>query len=498
MRKDGATLGIDVGTSAVKVVAVGGDGRVLARASRPYPMTSPAPGFVEQDPEDWWRGTLAAIREIVAAIGAERIAGIGLSGQLNGVVLLDGDNRVLRPAIIWLDTRGAAQATELAARHGALLRERAATDLTGIAVLAKLAWLAKAEPEHLAATRRILLVKDYILHRLTGAIATDPSDASATGMMDARTHAWIGELADAAGFDAGLLPPIAPSLAVAGHLGAEAAAATGLPSGLPVAPGGGDVAALAVGCGVVEPGVLGVTLGTAGHVVLAEDGLPRSGMEPGFWLLPHADPARSIWLGLVMSGGLSLAWLHRTLSLNGRLPLAFEAMTALADDVPAGARGVTFLPFLEGSATPVPRAGARGAFHGLASSHGAGEMVQAVMEGVAFNVKDCTRLFERLGGHIAEVRVAEGGARVDAWCAIIADVLERPVTRIEELDASSVGAALMAQVAIGAGSLDAVVRRTVATSRRFDPRPERIAASRAAYERYRRLADAELSRAADA
>lgn len=498
MRPDGATLGIDIGTSAVKVVAVGAAGRVLARASRPYPMASPAPGFVEQDPEDWWRATVAALRDVVAALGAGRIEGIGLSGQLNGFVLVDRAGRVLRPAIIWLDTRGAAMAAALAARHDALLRTEAATELTGIAVLAKLAWMAANEPDRLAAASRLLLVKDYILFRLTGAIATDPSDASATGMMDMHSHRWIDALAAAAGFDPALLPPIVPSLAVAGGVSAAAAAETGLTQGLPVAPGGGDVAALAVGCGVVRPGVLGVTLGTAGHVVLAEAGLPRSGIEPGFWLLPHADPARSIWLGLVMSGGLSLAWLHRTLSLGGRMPLTFEAMTELAADVPAGARGVTFLPFLEGSATPVPQAAMRGAYHGLSSSHGAAEMVQAAMEGVAFNVKDCVGLFERLGGRIDEVRIAEGGARVDAWCAIIADVLEQPVTRIEELDASSIGAALMAQVALGAGSLDAVVNRTVAYGRRFEPREERLAATREAYGRYRDLADLALVSAARA
>ncbi|MBB5751565.1 xylulokinase [Prosthecomicrobium pneumaticum] len=488
-----ATLGIDIGTSAVKVVAVGADGRVRARASRPYPMATPAPGHVEQAPEDWWRATAAAVAEVVAAVGAGAIAGIGLSGQLNGVVLMDTEDRPLGPALIWLDTRAAAVAADLAARHGPLLREAAATELTAIAVLSKLAWLARHAPERLGAAKRALLVKDYILWRLTGTVATDPSDASATGLMDVRRLDWTGALCEAAGIAPALLPPIRPSLAIAGAITSDAAAATGLAAGTPVAPGGGDVAALAVGCGVVEEGVLGVTLGTAGHVVLSARSLPEIGREPGFWPITHADPARTIWLGLVMSGGLSLSWLHRTLSTGDPARLAFPAMTALAEGVPPGARGVSFVPFLEGSATPAPEAAARAGFSGLSSAHGAPEMVQAVMEGVAFNVKDCVAMFERLGGTVREVRVAEGGARVDRWCRIIADVLERPVVRIEELDASSVGAALMAQVAVGWGGLEAVVARTVANGTAFTPTEAHFEACRAAYRRYRRRAATEIA-----
>ncbi len=296
-----ATVGIDIGTSAVKIAVLGLDGHVLAEASRPYPTHSPHPGWVEQTPEDWWLAACEALREVVAA-GDFNLVGAGLSGQLNGVILLDQDNKALGDAIIWLDTRAAAEAEELKRRFADILEKRAATDLSAIAVLAKLAWLARHDAGRLARTRRVLLVKDYMLWRLTGTIATDPVDAASTGMMDIKTLEWIPELCAGAGFDPEILPPIVPSMVVAGSLTESAAAATGLPVGLPVVPGGGDVAALAVGCGVLELGILGVTLGTAGHVVLAVDATAPFESSAGFWRVAHADPTRAIWLGLVMSG----------------------------------------------------------------------------------------------------------------------------------------------------------------------------------------------------
>jgi xylulokinase len=345
-----ATIGIDVGTSAVKVLVLGEGGNVLAESSRSYPTRSPRPGWMEQAPEDWWRATCAALHEATQATEAE-LAGIGLSGQLNGMVLLDPDDKPIGDAIIWLDTRAVAEAEELKGRFRDLLLSRAATDLSPIALLPKFAWLARNEPARLARARSVLMVKDYLLWRLTGVVATDPSDAAATGMMDVETQVWIPELCAAAGLDPTVLPPIVPSMAIVGHVTAAAAAATGLPEDLPVVPGGGDVAALTVGCGVSKPGVVGITLGTAGHVVLAVDRAAPFAPSTAIWRLPHADPVHAIWLGLVMSGGLSLAWLHHVLSgANHALP--FETMTALSNSARPGAGGVSFVPFLEGAATP--------------------------------------------------------------------------------------------------------------------------------------------------
>jgi xylulokinase len=219
-------------------------------------------------------------------------------------------------------------------------------------------------------------------------------------------------------------------------------------------------------------------------VVLSERGLPEKRTQPGFWRISHAEPGRSIWLGLVMSGGLCLTWLQRVLSAGPHSSLTFQEMVALSADVPAGARGLTFVPFLEGAATPYAAPEARAALYGLSSSHGAGDIVQAVMEGVAFNTRQCVELFESLGGTISEIRIAEGGARVERWCQIIADVLERPVIKIEELDASALGAALMAQVVSSGRNLEALVDRAVQRSHVFQPNHQNAPAYRAAYRRY--------------
>lgn len=488
-----ATIGIDIGTSAVKVAAVGMDGALLAEASRPYATLTPHPGWVEQSPDDWWSATCEALRQISAATDAE-IIGAGLSGQLNGVVMLDAGDVPLGNAIIWLDTRATAEAENLSARFGDLMRRRAATELNAITVLAKLAWLAKNEPGRLVRTRSVLLVKDFILWKLTGERRTDPSDASSTGMMDIVTLDWLEELCAGAGFDPAILPPIVPSTAVAGLVTPEAAAVTGLTAGLPVATGGGDVAALAVGCGVAEAGVLGITLGTAGHVVLARDAAEPFRVRPGMWRVTHADPAQALWLGLVMSGGLSLSWFHRLLRSAGS-PLGFEAMVASSDGVPPGANGVSFVPFLEGAATPYAMPEARGTFTGLSSSNVVGDMCQAVMEGVAFNVRQCVELFTEHGGEISQVRIAEGGARADRWCQIMADVLQQPVIRLEYLDTSSLGAALMAQTAVTGTTLRALTSDLAKGGARFDPDPQRAGAYERAYRRYLAAAEAEIGRA---
>jgi xylulokinase len=302
-------------------------------------------------------------------------------------------------------------------------------------------------------------------------------------------RAWSHRLAVVAGIPPAILPSLAPSAEIIGRISETAAAATGLTAGTPVVPGGGDVAALAVGCGVIADGIIGVTLGTAGHVVLSAKSMPSG--ASGIWQLAHAVPDRVVWLGLIMTGGLSLAWLHRTIAA-GRPSPTFEELVALADKVGAGARGVSFLPFLEGAATPYDRADARGSFHGLTSSHGAGEMVQAVMEGVAFNIRQCVEQFQALGAEIREIRLSEGGARVDRWCQIIADVLGRPVSLIEELDTSALGAAIMARAGVAGKPLAKVVRDTVKTGRRFEPNTENFSAYEAAFARYRQAADAVL------
>ncbi|MDB5524761.1 MAG: hypothetical protein JWM58_2524 [Rhizobium sp.] len=489
-----ATIGIDIGTSAVKVVALALGGQdVLAESVRPYPTHTLHPGWVEQSPQDWWRAVSEAVGEITGKLGRTEIAGVGLSGQVNGFLLLDEADAPLGNAIIWLDTRSVEQADRLAKSHGTLLRQRGATDLNAIAVLTKLAWMAEHDRERLARARSLLLVKDYIFWRLTGVRLTDPSDAASTGMMDIVDLNWIDELSGAAGFSSSLLPPIRSSTEIAGHVLPDASRVTGLAIGTPVVPGAGDITALAVGCGVSSPGVLGITLGTAGHVVLSQDAKAPFSPQQGLWRIPHADRLQCIWLALVMSGGLSLSWLHRTF-LSGHSTMGFTEMAALAESSRPGARGVSFVPFLEGAATPYGQPQARGSFTGLSSSTSAADLVQAVMEGVAFNVRQCVESLEAQGGKITEIRLAEGGARIDRWCQIIADTLERPVLKLGYLDTSSLGAAMMAKSALTGQTLETLSADLARGAVTFAPDPANANATAAGYRRYLISAESEIAR----
>lgn len=478
---DAAFLGIDLGTSAVKVLVLDGDGTALARVSRAYPTNAPCPGWAEQSPDDWWAAVRAATRQAITGAGRP-IASVGLSGQLNGFVLLDARDTPLADAMIWLDIRAASQAARLAGQADfAALTGNA---LSPICVLPKLAWLREHRPDLMARTRRIALAKDYILLRLTGVLATDPSDAQSTAMAGIGGGRWSAELAGLASVDAAMLPPIRPAAETAGTITAEAAGATGLARGTPVATGAGDVAALAVGCGVVDAGRIAITLGTAGHVV-AEASAHRPAGDAGLWRLPHAVAGRRLWLGLIMSGGLSLAWL-RSILAHAETP-DFATLDAWAAAVPAGAEGLTFLPFLEGAATPYSRPDARAAFSGLSSAHGAGHLVRAVMEGVAFNARQCVEALEAAGAQGREIRLAEGGAQSPLWCRIVADALARPVHLVAERDTSAAGAAILGRAAATGMPVDDIARSAVVIARTFEPGPDGAGMLDTAYKRYERL-----------
>lgn len=431
-------VGIDLGTSAVKVIVQDDAGRSLASASRPYPTAHAAPGWAEQDPADWWHATCGALVQALGSSGAT-IRAVGLSGQLNGFVLIGADGHEIGAAPIWLDQRGVAEAEAIAA--AADVPGLTGNAMTPIAVASKLAWLRAHDPARLDRAAHVLMVKDWLLWRLTGEIATDPSDAASTAMAKADGTAWEPALVRSAGVAGTVLPPIRPSASLGGRVTRTAALATGLPEGTPVAVGAGDVTALAVGCGLVAAGRVAITLGTAGHVV-APALRPGGLADLGLWRIPHALAGQTLLLGLIMSGGLSLSWLRHVLAAGGTPP-PFAALEALAAAVPPGSHGVTFLPFLDGAATPHRRPDLRGAFMGLSSAHGAGDMVRAVMEGVAMAARDCTDALAAAGAEIAEIRLAEGGAQSRLWCQIIADTLDRPVAVLAERDTSAAGAALI-------------------------------------------------------
>lgn len=472
-------LGIDLGTSAVKVLAMSAEGKVLSKGSAEYPTHSPQPGWSEQSPEDWWRATCEATRHVMAELKGAQISGVSFSGQLNGFVLTDEEDVPVHDALIWLDIRATEVSADMATSDGSRILEISRNQVSPIAVLPKLKWFRDNYGDLFKSGKRLFLVKDYILWKLTGRHTTDPSDAAATAMMDFSTQEWSKPLCELAGIDPARMPEICPSDRVVGMVRPEAAEASGVPEGTPVVAGAGDVTALSVGCGVINSGVLAITLGTAGHVVLSEDGPPKG--APGeVWVLSHAIKDKTIWLGLVMSGGLCLSWLNNILS-----GLGYEEMAALSERSPPGAQGITFLPFLEGASTPYHQPEARGSFTGLSSSHSTADMIRSVLEGVAFNIRECVELFEKHGGKIDEVRIGEGGSRTREWCQIISDVVGRPVRLLEELDASALGAAMIAQAGIEERPLAEVVSQTVQLSDSFVPNADLQPVYDEAYDRYK-------------
>jgi xylulokinase len=410
-------VGLDVGTTGVKAVALSPTGEVLGRAEAAYELSLPRPGWAEQDPADWWRAT----EDALAALGVET-ASIGLTGQMHGLVLLDGDDRVLRPAILWNDQRTAAECAEIEETVGLerlieLTGNRALTGFTA----PKLLWVRRHEPEVWAAARHLLLPKDYVRLRLTGERVIDVAEASGTLLFDVAGRRWSDEVCDALGIPVALLPPVRESTE----------------SG-----GAGDQQAGAVGVGAVPPGVLSVALGTSG-VVFAPLAEYRPEPEGRVHVFCHAVPDTWEAMGVMLSAAGSLRWLRDV--VGGE----YSALTAEAARWGPGAEGLTFLPYLQGERTPHADPDARGAFAGLSLVHDRGALVRAVLEGVAFGLRDSLELLRSLGVRADAGRASGGGARSELWLRIVASVLGIPIERTEVEEGAAFGAALLGGVAAG-------------------------------------------------
>lgn len=466
--------GIDLGTSSVKVVVIDDRGRILASAGRGYGIDSPGPGAAEQGPRTWWLATRECLREVLAAGGVEagRIGGVGVCGQMHGLVTLDGQGEPVRPAIIWPDTRSAAQCARLEAASGDVpLHERtglaAGTGMLGPSLL----WLRDNEPASYARTRSVVLPKDYIRLRLTGELATDPTDASGTLLYDTVAGRWSGQLIAAAGLDPALLPPIIASGAAAGTVTAAAAVATGLPPGTPVATGTGDQSAGAIAIGVSRPGVTASVIGTGGQLFTT---VATPLIDPGrrVQTFAHAMPGTWMVMGAILAAALSLDWLAGVLGVPSPAGPSRDALLAEAAAVPAGSEGLIFLPYLNGVRTPHLDPAARGAFVGLTAHHGRGHLVRAVLEGVAYAMRDGLAVLEELGIEIGEVICSGGGARIPLWRQIQADVYDRPVSQVLEGEHSAYGAALIAGAGCGRySSLEEAAARKLPVIASTSPSP---------------------------
>jgi xylulokinase len=451
-------LGIDVGTSGTKVLAVSPAGHILASSSANYPCAHPRPLWSEQDPEDWWKGAVKAIRTVVkqAKLKPADVVAIGLSGQMHGSVFLDKLGKVIRPAILWNDQRTAAECDEIESRAGGrskLIQLVANPALTGFTA-PKILWLRNHEPRAFAKTAKVLLPKDEIRRRLTGEFATEVSDASGTLLLDVVKRRWSKPLLDKLDLDAELLPRCVESEEVTGTLTAEAAKLLGLTTACKVVGGAGDCAAGAIGNGIVKAGLLATSLGTSGVVFVHSD-QPQFDPQGRLHTFCHAVRGKWHMMGVILSAGGSLQWFHDALCTapgagGKRRSLAtFDQLLAEAAATPVGAEGLQFLPYLAGERTPHLDPAARGALIGLTLAHGRGHVVRSILEGVTFALRDSLAIIESLDVPVKQIRASGGGAKNPFWRQMQADVFGKPVTAMAADEGAAYGVALLA--AVGAG-----------------------------------------------
>jgi xylulokinase len=480
-------LGVDVSTTGAKALLIDESGKVLATATTALSLQTPKPLWSEQDPQEWWSGTAASIKKALADAGAkgDEVAAVGLTGQMHGLVLLDGDRNVLRPAILWNDQRTGAECEEIESRVGRseLIREVGNVALAGFTA-PKILWVRNNEPDVYAKAKLVLLPKDYVRLRLTGEAAMDKAGGSGTILFELKARNWSKTVLDKLDIPADWLPPTFEGPEITGKITAEAATATGLAEGTPVMAGGGDQAAGAVGAGAVRPGVVSLTLGTSG-VIFATTDSPLVEPEGRLHAFCHAVPGKWHFMGVTLSAAGSLQWYHDTLTPND----SFDTIVAEAEKAPAGSEGLLFLPYLSGERTPYPDPHARGSFVGLTVRHGRAHMTRSVLEGVAFSMKDCFELLKGAGlGTVSEVRIAGGGAKGPLWRKIVASALGLPMVTVNSTEGGAYGAALLGGVGAGAwDSVEAACDATIAVTGRDEPVAEWTKAYEELYPRYREL-----------
>lgn len=452
------TLGIDIGTSGTKTLAIDERGDVLASASAEYPCSHPRPGWSEQDPELWWQATVKTVGDVLAkgGLSAADVKGVGLSGQMHGSVFLDANGQVVRPALLWNDQRTAAECVEIERRAGgreALIRMVANPALTGFTA-PKLLWMRNHEPALWDRVRQVLLPKDYIRYRLSGTYATEVSDASGTLLLDVANRRWSRDLLSKLEIDPALLPPCHESPDISSQVSEVGARASGLALGTPVAGGGGDQPAGAVGNGIVRSGVVSATMGTSGVVFAHADQL---GFDPLGRLqrFCHSVPGAYCAFGVVLAAGGSFQWFRNELSkveidsARRQGIEVYDLLTGEAAMAGMGAEGLFFLPYLTGERTPHFDPDAKGAWIGLTVRHGRPHLSRSVLEGATYAMRDSLELIREMGVDVSQVRVSGGGARNALWRQIQANVYGCDVHTLQASEGPAFGAALLAQVGIG-------------------------------------------------
>jgi len=480
-------LGIDTSTTSSKALLMDEIGNVVAVASSPHTLLTPKPLWSEQDPHEWWAAVSVSIRNVLqkAGISGEGVTAVGLTGQMHGLVLLDDDGNILRPAILWNDQRTQSQCDEI---HQLIGKEKF-IQITGNVALTgftapKILWVKENEPEIFSRAKHVLLPKDYIRYKLTNEYAMDKADGAGTVLFDLKVRDWSDEVLADLEIPRAWMPKTFEGTEFTGYLTEEVASLTGLKAGTPVVAGGGDQATGAVGMGVVEPGIVGLTVGTSG-VVFATTHSALIEPEGRLHAFCHAVPGIWHFMGVMLSAAGSLQWYRDTLAPD----VSFDDLLKEAESIPAGSEGLQFLPYLSGERTPHPDPLARGAFIGLTLRHSRAHMTRAVLEGVAFGLKDSFTLLQNAGlGAITQVRASGGGTKSVLWRQILASVLEAELVTVNTTEGGAYGAALLAGVGAGVwGSVAEACSACIKITGSTQPAPSDVEAYRKSYVVYREL-----------
>ena len=492
-----AYLGIDVGTGGTRALVIDAQGKVVASASEEHAhFASPRPGWAEQDPQDWWRAAGLAVRKALQSSGLkpDGVACVGFSGQMHGAVLLDQSDDVVRNALIWCDQRSEPQANELEQMFGRdeLIRLTCNPPLTNF-TLTKFLWVRENEPKNWDRVAHVMLPKDYVRFRLTGDRAIDMADASGTLLLDVANRKWSEKILTKTGIKESLLPALFESPQVCGKVNAAGSEATGLKVGTPVVAGAGDQAAGAVGMGIARVGAVSATIGTSGVVFASTD---RPAMDPAGRLhtFCHAIPGRWHVMGVTQAAGLSLRWYRDNFGAaspgvqkkDGRDP--YDVFAEEAASAPAGSEGAYWVPYLMGERTPHLDPNARAALVGLTASHTRAHVIRAIMEGVAFSLKDTFTIFEEMKIPVTSIRLGGGGARSPLWRQIQADVYGREVEIVAAEEGAAYGAAILAGTGAGAwASVEQACGAIVSVAKRVTPNQKDSATMQQAYSTYRKI-----------
>jgi xylulokinase len=495
MKTDRYFLGIDVSTTGAKALLITDQGLVASSATTPLSISTPRPLWSEQDPYEWWSATVTSIRQALSQANASgaQVEAIGLTGQMHGLVLLDQHDKVLRPAILWNDQRTGAECEEITQKVGAenLLLITGNQALTGFTA-PKILWIRNHEPDVYAQIAHILLPKDYVRFRLTGDYAVDKADGAGMLLFDLQQRDWSGEVLETLDIPRHWLPQTFEGPETTGVISAAAAAETGLRVGTAVVAGGGDQAAQAVGVGAVTPGIVALTLGTSGVVFATTNG-PFVEPQGRLHAFCHSVPGAWHFMGVMLSAAGSLQWYHDTLAKGA----TFDSLLSPAAEIPPGSDGLFFLPYLTGERTPYPDPLARAAFVGLTVRHSQAHMTRAVLEGVAFGLRDSMELIKQASvsssasdpaGQITQVRVSGGGARSPLWRQILSDVLDTELVTVNTTEGAAFGAALLAGVGAGAwNDIRASCQQVIRTSDRTLPNIRAVEIYQQAYPLYQGL-----------